>query len=860
MWYSTALYDYWRNTLINFKPSKIHVAMTTAIMMSVSLPSFADDDPIEKISVTGRASQSIILPDDSSSAFGFDMSLAETPRSVTEVSSDLIEAYGLRSVDDLVRITPGAFTSSFFGIQGAMDIRGESADNYFRGFRRIANPGAFKTNIRGAKKLEVMRGPVSPLYGTGSVGGQLNYLPKSAKSDATKYISDVTGKVGLTLGSYDQKILSGEIGTPFTIGDKQGGVFVFAEVEDSGSFYHNYYPTNEMLQVAVDLDLSDHLVLEVGAQYQTSDSIQVPGWNRVTQDLIDNGTYITGAGPIKNSDNPIGADRLLPQESGFVTPFAPFFINSSFSNVGSFCGPGTAENSNYTYNNMLLNCPGLPLGVENQYALTNPGTAQIDHKTTFIDDIDFADSTALTTYLDLSYYADDGLVWKNQFYYDYMDHTKFQSWGFTADYPAAKAYEFRSTVKFDSSGDNYTAQHIMGGSFRVEDLELKHAFFDETFDFRDITVGPTANDRIDWAVDDPFADATILYNADGNPTGIEGTVRRNYNEVQVSKTMNLGLFYLFDISMDKFNILVGARYDYYDVEAKDEAKTLLGLDFGDGLLHTDTKGVVSYNASLSYKVDNGLIPYATYAKSNSLSTNQLGGIIAGSVDNGDYIAESTLAEVGLKYNSDDSSLYAAVSIYDQEKTDRIGQTNALVAVYSQGIEFEIRAIINEHFSFTGTATHIETTEVSDNALAVINGGDFALQNGFEPWQVYGGRIAGNRSTFVGIGAELNRGGLPDNSISAYLNYVNEVYDGQVTASLGFGWADETYTDVLETILLPDFMVWTASTGFVTKNYEVLFSINNLFDEKYYTSADLFDSVVVKPSEGRTGSVNFTYKF
>ena len=158
------------------------------------------DEDMETISITGVKDPNSLIPIESKSAFGLDKSLVETPRSVTDISSDLIEAYGLRSVDDLVRITPGAFTSSFFGIQGAMDIRGESADNYFRGFRRIANPGAFKTNIRGAKGLEVMRGPVSPLYGNGSVGGQLNYSPKSAKSDATKYFDEATGEIHLTLG------------------------------------------------------------------------------------------------------------------------------------------------------------------------------------------------------------------------------------------------------------------------------------------------------------------------------------------------------------------------------------------------------------------------------------------------------------------------------------------------------------------------------------------------------------------------------------------------------------------------------------------------------------------------------------
>lgn len=844
-----------KHTLRTHKLSKLSLAIASISAASLALSLNAQE--IEKISVVGVKDENMIMPPESNSAYGFDMSLVETPRSVTEVSSDLIEAYGLRSVDDLVRMTPGAFTSSFFGIQGAMDIRGESADNYFRGFRRIANPGAFKTNIRGAKQLEVMRGPVSPLYGTGSVGGQLNYSPKSAKSDATKYIESVTGKVDLTLGTYSQKILAAEVGTPFTLGDKQGGIYVFAEAENSGSYYNNYEPTNEMLQVAIDLDITDSTTMEFGFQAQTSDSIQVPGWNRVTQDLIDNGTYITGAAPIRNSDNSIGADRLLPQESGFITSAAPYFINSSFSGVGSFCSPGDADTSNFVYNDMLLACPGAP-GFIDGYALTDPGTTKIDHKTTFIDDIDFADSTAFTAYLDFTTYIDD-MVWKNQFYYDYMDHTKYQSWGFTADYPGATAAEFRSSLMFDTQGENVSIQHIAGISLRHEDLDLNHAFYDETFDFRDITVGPTANDRIDWAVTDPYEDATILYDEDGNPTGIDGTVRRNYNEEQVSIVTNLGIFYLADISFEKLSVLVGARYDYYDVEAEEEAVSLLGIPFGDGV-HTDTESALSYNLSLSYATESGFVPYVTYAKANSLTTNQLGGIIASSVDDGDYLADSDLIELGLKYSNEEDTIYAALSVYDQEKTDRIGQTQALVAVSSTGIEFEARALLNENFSMTATATHIETTEVSDNALAIINGADFAVQNGLEPYQVYGGRIGGNRSTFVGTGAELDRGGLPDNTISMYLNYVQPIGDGKITGSTGFGWADETYTDVLETILLPSYMVWTASLGYVTDSYEVLFSINNLFDEEYYTSADLFDSVVVKPSEGRTGSVMFSYKF
>ena len=65
---------------------------------------------------------------------------------------------------------------------------------------------------------------------------------------------------------------------------------------------------------------------------------------------------------------------------------------------------------------------------------------------------------------------------------------------------------------------------------------------------------------------------------------------------------------------------------------------------------------------------------------------------------------------------------------------------------------------------------------------------------------------------------------------------------------------------MESVLLPSYSVWTASMSYLSGRYEIMATVNNLTDEKYYTSADLFDSVVVKPSEGRTVSVILSYKF
>src|SRR6187399_697640 len=60
-----------------------------------------------------------VLPSvSSSSSFGFDKPLLETPRSVSFISSDVIDRIGLSAVEDLARVAPGVFTTTRFGVQG----------------------------------------------------------------------------------------------------------------------------------------------------------------------------------------------------------------------------------------------------------------------------------------------------------------------------------------------------------------------------------------------------------------------------------------------------------------------------------------------------------------------------------------------------------------------------------------------------------------------------------------------------------------------------------------------------------------------------------------------------------------------
>jgi len=86
-----------------------------------------DDEEIEEIVVEGSLRS---LPtQDVGSVFGFDKSVLETPRSISTISSEQIERFGIANVDDFVALAPGTFTQSFFGTNG-LDVRGTAGETY----------------------------------------------------------------------------------------------------------------------------------------------------------------------------------------------------------------------------------------------------------------------------------------------------------------------------------------------------------------------------------------------------------------------------------------------------------------------------------------------------------------------------------------------------------------------------------------------------------------------------------------------------------------------------------------------------------------------------------------------------------
>src|SRR5258706_3154034 len=148
------------------------------------------DEDVAKLSdVDVTEDPTRLLPSESSgSSFGFSKPLLETPRSVSFISREQIDLYDLSSVTDLGRVVAGVYTPARYGIEGSIDVRGVPADSYLRGMKRVVLQGNARSVLAAMDVIEVVKGPPSPIYGLGKIGGYTNFVPKSGRASVGGYL------------------------------------------------------------------------------------------------------------------------------------------------------------------------------------------------------------------------------------------------------------------------------------------------------------------------------------------------------------------------------------------------------------------------------------------------------------------------------------------------------------------------------------------------------------------------------------------------------------------------------------------------------------------------------------------------
>ena len=798
---------------MNIPVKRLPLAVAVASTLASAQPLLAQEQAaagsLEEIVVTGSLRS---LPGEDIDVFGFGKSMLETPRSVSTISADQMERFNINDIDELVAFSPGTFTQSFFGVAGSLDIRGTQGENYFRGVRRIDNPGNYATPIGAADRVDIVRGPASPIYGPAKVGGYLNFNPKSARAGSGEYLDETTGGISYTAGKWDRNVISVDVGGPLS---DRAGYYLYGEFEDSESFYDNTETEQTILQAAFDVDINDQLHLEFGGMYHDFLGNQVAGWNRLSQDLIDNGTYVTGTAQPLDTD---GDNKISHQEYNAAGGISQFILFPDF----------VAEED--------LN----PLS-----ALENPGTTQLSRNNVLVDPNDELDNQVLTLYADAIYVADNGLEIKNQLFYEQMENNNENAYGFSQ---GGETWVFEEKLVFSYEFDAGGVQSSLkfSPSVRHTDFERGDDFANEYFDRRDLS--QSAAER------DPSLDTRLL----------AVQIDQDFDSYRFGDYTMWGLAFLGDFVWDNgLSVTLGLRQDWLNMESNLDLNRqrapdadLLAANPNGIATWNDNDSITSWNVSVSWDTPLGLIPYATVAEQSTVIASQMGDLPEGLVAAGDTTDASELWEVGVKGSYLEDTLYVALAYYEQERTDFSAQaivTNASTS--TEGIEAELRWVVTPQFVVTAAWTNVEVTMISaqeEGTLFSFFGADDMPQ--INPALVYGGQAIG----LIPAGDAIKQG-IPENIFSATATYD---FANGLAINASVVDVDSTFSGFSKAVKLPAYTLVNAGVTWERENWKLSLSGKNLTDEEYYRGnfTNLFGSQIVLPELPRHWVAKVGYRF
>ena len=457
-----------------------NVKVAGLLMLSIGAlgfnPVWAESD-MEEIVVKGDLGS---LPGERvESVFGFEKSILDTPRSASTISEEMMDRFNMQDIDELVVLAPGTFTQSFFGVAGSLDVRGTAGETYFRGIRRLDNPGNYPTPIGASDRVDIVRGPASPIMGPSKIGGYLNFNPKSARIEETgSYIEDRVGELSYSGGSWDRSVLTAEVGGPAEFGGKALGYYVYGEVEHSDSFYTNAPGVNQSLvQASFDMDLSDTVRLQFGGMLHDYQGSQNAGWNRLTQDLIDTGTYITGT-PIPLDTS---GDGFISHDEYYAGNINPFALYAFFGQKDIDLATLSDASFGYDYENSNM-------------ILQNVGTAKLPMSSTLIAADDLLENEVTTLYFDVDISLANDWTLTNKLFYEDYENLNENAYGFS-QFHDASVIEDQLILSRVFEGDALTTSVQISPSIRQTKFEHGDDYFNEYFSRRDLTGPSTALDR-----------------------------------------------------------------------------------------------------------------------------------------------------------------------------------------------------------------------------------------------------------------------------------------------------------------------------------------------------------------------------
>ena len=192
----------------------------------------------------------------------------ETPQSISVVTRQVMDDFGLNAIDDVMRHTPGITVSTYDTERTNYYSRGFSIVNFqYDGIPTLRDAqysaGQTLTDMAIYDRVEVLKGATGLLTGAGGPGGTINLIRK-------KPTSEFKSSIELGAGSWDNYRSQVDVSGPLTETGNVRGRAV-AAYQDKHSFLDHYSRKTGVFYGILEFDLDENTLLTVGADYQDSD-------------------------------------------------------------------------------------------------------------------------------------------------------------------------------------------------------------------------------------------------------------------------------------------------------------------------------------------------------------------------------------------------------------------------------------------------------------------------------------------------------------------------------------------------------------------------------------------------------------
>ncbi|MGO3423678.1 MAG: TonB-dependent receptor [Pseudoalteromonas distincta] len=613
-----------------------YLALSLATILNTPLNAFAAEESktakegaIERIQVAGQVIKSQGLSVKNATVdgpFGDNLALRDIARSVTPISSELIEQLNITTLQDVLAVSPNTYSASGFGAPSLPTIRGQLGELFQDGTRRQAGNNGFGVplSFNSIEQIDVVKGAPPVLFGSSQRnGGFVNLHSKKASTDDSK------GKATVSAGRWDQYSVLVDYSAPI-VKDKVG-FRVSAEHIDNGSYYDFSGTKSDSLFAALKVLPDDKSSWDINFELYQVEFTDNAGINRPTQALIDDGLYITGQGV---------------QANGSTVPAA-----------GSIVSP--------------------------------TGQVKIDRSTVLTDPDNQNEATTYLLHSIYKRELSNNASIKNITYFQHLQREEIAQNSFVEIIDGADTAQNRTELTYQWSSGQQTIfafdvryNRVLGYSQFTTEADLP---IDLTgpISNRRIPLTDAQQARLIEISPGVFVSPGGQYDINNDGSG-----DFNLSDTTDSRSWQTGFAIQQDSDWtDKFHTSVGYRIDFYDVDAHDPIAPEGEIAARDSINDKLHSGQVSFNYRLNG--DYTTYGAASYneATSNSMAGGtSLGGDNTISAQN--FSTENTLVEFGLKYAPTDSDWYADGAVFSQRRSLR-NRDGSNTGIRTTGFESQV---------------------------------------------------------------------------------------------------------------------------------------------------------------------------